>query len=413
MTDPLLASSASRWRSGGRIWALCLSTAVAGGVVTLFPQRAASSDPPTGPASEGAEIDAVEIVRQKLAALQQAGPVHLQRDAEGRMTPDALAANLGRLSAVGGGQEMERAVADLAAQGDAVVAEIERRLTGATKNAVFANRVVPVLHAVNSEKSRELLRRMAVDGFGGGNESTARSAARILIDLDADQAWGLLDSSTPLVIADSLNTAGQQTIDGARMAKLVKLTQHDDWLVKFRAAEVLADGVQGPMAVEALGAVGRLLEQIKDHPDRDVVIPSRFGSLPHTTGEDFYMRASGVLFRIQVDDEALRILAQQQHGPAQDAVYFALAGRGDASVHDRIVSLLQDPTSPMNRKRAADAMRVVGTRADLSLLRVIAETDPYDLGVQRRGSDTPPQFPVRVAVKDAITTIQQRLGPQR
>jgi hypothetical protein len=356
------------------------------------------------------EVDAVEIVRRRLAEIQQAGPAHLERDAQGRMTPAAIEASLARLSSVGGGEE-ERAIAELAAQGQAAVEAIARRFEGGEWSNVRLHRSISVLHAIDTPESRDVLRRIAMDASADLNPNTQAWAAGRLVDRDVEAAWELLTSETPDVISAALAALRERPYDRDQLALLVEVSRHENWNLRFRAADLVVEGSEGPSAQEALAVVGRLLAEIKDHPEGDVVIPSRFGSIPHTTAENYYQWSARQMFRLKVDDEALRMIVPRHEGPARDAIHFALAHRGDASVRERMIELLADPASHMNRIEAAGALGRIGTEADLVLLRRVAESDPYDLGAPaRRGSDQPPQFPVRQAASGALVDLQRRLA---
>ncbi|MHC4398963.1 MAG: M56 family metallopeptidase [Planctomycetota bacterium] len=328
----------------------------------------------------------------------------------------ALEASVDRLRRVKAGAETDEAVAALARQGDAAVAEIGRQL--AERNPSFGqqHRAVRVLEAVNSEESRAILRRMARDELRAANSNIESSAARALIACDAREAWGLLASDTSQVLTSALNAVEGQPVDEKHMPLLRKCLGHETALVRWRAAEVMASDPTGKRADETVEAVGQALTAVASLPN--VNDPARY-TVPTgwTLGEACYQRYLNILVRVKVDNEALHALAKRIEGRGRDTVLLALARRGDKSVHDELVRLAQDQQADMFRAWAATALGEIGTLEDLPLLRTLAETDPFvregPWGSDERGLPLPPGMtalghPVRVFAQRAIHALERK-----
>jgi HEAT repeat protein len=316
-------------------------------------------------------------------------------------------AQLGRLKP---GTESDRAVTELARQGDLAVAEIAEQLRERNPDFGWAHQAVLVLKRVNSARARTLLRRMAMGELSPGNENWA---AQALIACDQSEAWTLLASVSPQVLTTVLNALDGQQVTEERLPAIKKLLDSKDPLLSWRAAEVMAAGTSAKLADEAVEAIGRAMTTVTDLPGADAPAPHRyrFGTV-FTLGEQYYSRYLGALACSHVDKQSLRDLANRLQGRARDAVVLALARRGDKSVREAVVKLAQDPQAGLFRAWAVDALSEIGTPDDLPLLRTLAESDP----LVREGPLSPPNpvdslgptYPVRQAAKDAIRTIENR-----
>jgi len=329
----------------------------------------------------------------------------------------AVEASVGRLGRLKPGAETDEGVAAVARQGDVAVAEIRRQLVERDADSGWWRCAVRVLEAVNSEQSRELLRRVALGEMSGADRLVQGRAARALIACDPRQAWPLLASTNGQVLASALNAVHGQPVDEKHMSLLGECLGHTNALVRWRAAEVMADDPTGKRGNEAVEAVGQALEAVAGLPDVNQPYRGMLAS-GSTVGDACYQRHMNILVRVKVDNEALRALAERMHGRARDAVLLALARRDDESVHDELVRLAQDPEADLFRVWAADALGGIGTPEDLPLLRTLAETDPLVIGEPFGPDEGPPRvlppgvtgrsYPVRNAAERAIREIEKR-----
>lgn len=325
--------------------------------------------------------------------------------------PEDLVARLRRARA---GTEEDAAITALAGLGDAAVAEIERQFVKGRLDFGGRHRAVRVLKAIDSESARHLLRRLALGELSGDNPNLERWSADALIACDRNEAWTLLSSATPFVLASALNALEGEPVDGKQIEPLKNCLNNKDRMVSWRAAAVLGSEPTGKIADLALAAIGQALAAVADLPDAEVLdrTDNPYGTA-QTLGEEYYRRYLNSLASVRTDHRALHKLARQQTGRARDAVLLALARRGDESTHDDIVKLAHDPAAGMFRTWAADALREIGTAEDLLALRKLAQTDPLEreglLGppnpLQIRG----PTHPVRDAATAAMAVIERRV----
>ena len=139
-----------------------------------------------------------------------------------------------------------------------------------------------MLKEVNSERARELLRKLALGEFNVGNPNLEAWAASALIGCDQREAWKLLSSTTPSVLATVLNAVKGQPVDQQSMKSLRKCLQNKDELVRWLAAEVMAAGAPaGKLANEAVDAIGQALAAVVDMPRVDALEP---GAKPLISG---------------------------------------------------------------------------------------------------------------------------------
>jgi len=370
--------------------------------------------------AQAAALQAAEAERARLQAAKaaqgagvgsatSAGP-----SGEGPMSPAALEASVDQIGRLRPGAETDQAVAALSRLGDAAVTEIGQQLAERDPDFGWRHAAVRVLQGVNSEKSRATLRRMALGEVGQRDPGLEDWAARALIACDRSEAWTLLASTTPQVLISALNSVVGQPVDEKHMPLLRKCLAHEADLVRWRAADVLADDPTGKRTDETLQAVAAALAAIPRLPN--VNAPHRqFPPSGWTLGEACYRRYVNILARVKVDNEALRALAKRVEGRARDAVLLALAQRGDKSVHDDLVKLAQDPKADLFRAWAARALGDFGMPEDLPLLRTLAKTDPLvregALRPPHPDDSTGPTYPVRQAAENAIRTLERKSKP--
>src|SRR5262249_32576044 len=146
------------------------------------------------------------------------------------------------------GIETDVAITALASHGDAAVAEIERQLVKGRLNFGGRHRAVRVLKAIDSELARHLLRRMSLGELTGGNLDLERWAADALIACDRTEAWKLLSSATPFVLASALNALEGESVDVEQIQTLKICLSNKDRLVSWRAAAVLGSEPTGKIA---------------------------------------------------------------------------------------------------------------------------------------------------------------------
>jgi HEAT repeat protein len=365
--------------------------------------RAAASEGGKGLASGGSGVTPSHAAHDA-GSLPSAGA-----KGEGATSSSALEASVGQLGRLKPGAETNQAVAALVRQGEAAVAEIGLQLAEHDADYGWRHTAVRVLQGVNSEQSRAILRRMALGEAGERDPGLEDWAARALIACDRREAWALLASATPEVLTSALNAVVGQPVDEKHMPLLRKCLAHQEDLVRWRAADVLADDPTGKRSDETLQVVAEALAAIPRLPN--VNAPYRqFPPTGWTVGEACYHRYVYILVRVKADDEALRALAKRMEGRGRDAVLLALAQRGDKTVHDDLVKLAQDSKADLFRAWAVTALRKIGTSEDLPLLRTLAKTDPLVReGPSGPGDDnTRPTHPVRQAAEDTIRTLEKK-----
>jgi len=84
------------------------------------------------------------------------------------------------------------------------VTEIGLQLAERDPDYGWRHTAVRVLQGVNSEKSRTVLRRMALGEVGQRDPGLEDWAARALIACNRREAWTLLASATPQVLTSSM-----------------------------------------------------------------------------------------------------------------------------------------------------------------------------------------------------------------
>jgi HEAT repeat protein len=328
--------------------------------------------------------------------------------------PADLEVAVGRLGRTKTKEQTDGAVAAMAQHGDDAVQEIERQSDGRNSHFGWRHTAVRVLKAVNSEKSRALLRRLAIGDLSKGRLNTEQAwAADALVACDRREAWTLLSSSEPFVLTSALSAVEGEPLNQDQMDSLKTCLQHEDKLVSWRAAAVMAGDATGKFAVEAVDAIGQALSAVSDIAGFDEIDlhANRLGT-DQTVGEEYYRSYELALAKVKVDDKVLHELASRQKGRARNAVVLALAQRGDKSVRPQILKIAQDPDAEMFRTWAVHALRDLGTMDDIPLLRNLASTDPLEreglLGPPNRLHTRGTTFPVREAAKAAIRVLEKK-----
>jgi HEAT repeat protein len=320
-----------------------------------------------------------------------------------------IVAAVGRLGRLKPGAETEGAVAALALHGDAAVAEIGRQLADKPPFGLV-HTSVRVLKKVNTAKSRELLRRIAMGELGDGNPNNAGWAASALVACDRDEAWMLLSSTTPEVLLAALGAVKEGPIDEPRLALLKTCLTNTDYGVSWRTADVMTRGSTGKIATEAVEAITAAITGVASRPDA-MALYRKGGD--NTVLEMYCSPYIQSLTLARVDNQFLHQLASQMRDRARDAAIIALGERGDASVQDELVNLAQDPDAGRFREFAVLAMGEIGTQTDFPLLRKLAREDPLIReGFLRAPHPTDskgPTYPVREAAERSIRMIEKRI----
>lgn len=302
-----------------------------------------------------------------------------------------------RLATVKPGEEADRAVAELAARGEVAVGEIERQMIERSPDFGRLHQSVRVLKAINSDRAKSLLSRMALGEFELESRNLEGWAAQALISCDPNATRAMLSSHSANVLNTAMNGLNGQPIDNELMLLLKNCLQHEDRFVQWHAADVMA---AGESAGEILEAVGQLLTAVEEVQDAEA-------------RESYYLRYISTLINIKTENEQLLQLLEQQQGLARKTVALALAHRGDQSVREEIIELANASEVGLFRAWAAKALGRIGTAADLPLLRTLAEADPLVRKQTRRGAVVPGQtngnYPVRKAAEQAVQVLENKL----
>jgi hypothetical protein len=336
--------------------------------------------------------------------------------ADGQPNPWELEADIDELRTVRSGEAADAIVAKLARQGDVAVAAIKGRLSTGKQDFGLLHHSVRVLQQVNSAASRDVLTRIAIDRLGEGNINIERWAAQALVTCAPAEAEQLLSSVNPRVLEVALNALDGQAVDEKRFRALKRILletplENGQSLPRWRAAEVIGRGTSGPLAVEAVSAIGEALFKVEEIPNLDQETGGRLGQIASTLGEDHYSRYAGALASADVENAVLRGLATLANGRPKDVAKLVLARRGDESVHDDIVRLMQDPAAGVYRAWAARTMPMIGSASDLPLLQRMAESDPLERrdGSDVRGPRSARNGGMRYPVRDAAGWAHARL----
>ena len=322
------------------------------------------------------------------------------------------------------GPGLEQTVAALAQQGDNAVAEMEQRLVDGDVDFGWRHDVVRVLRAINTEKSRALLRRLALGEFG---EENAGWATTNLLACDQSEAVNLLVSTNPAVLSNALNKMKGHPIDDRLMELLKKCLRFKSeterpllvYSVQRQAALLMAAETSEELAKEAVEAIGEALNDVADLPDVDT-LTLQSHSTEATWGERYYGGYIHALMTAKVEDSVISDLAKQLEGRAKDVAILALARRGDKSVREEIIRLVQDTEAGLFRAWAARNLGEIGMQDDLPFLHTLVENDPLvrmgavTLPSSRGPGDVSivPTYPVREAARDAILAIAARANKE-
>lgn len=320
-----------------------------------------------------------------------------------------LVRKLGRLKP---GAEMDQAITDLAQRRDATVDDIERLAPELSSNFGWVHTSVRILEKINTEKSRALLKKIALGDIENENPNLRSWAAQALINCDPNQARYLLSTSDREVLETTINSLRGKGMDQALFSLLKPHIEGGDPLTRWRAASIMAsESPPGELADQALKCIVKALVTVAEIPDLDQIDPSTGeANYQMTVGEWHYHAYAGMLHQVKVDNAALHETAMQLQGRARDVVVLALAYRHDKSVYDEIIKLTQDEDAGMFRAWAAATLCEIGTADDIPLLRKLAETDPLKRSGGGLGARS--SFPVRESAENSIRTFELRAKPK-
>lgn len=328
-------------------------------------------------------------------------------------TPQELAFRLleqqvRQLRTVKPGPDMDAALEGLSQQRDAAVDTIERLCPELAGDFGWVHTSVRVLERVNSEKSRALLKKLALGEIQVPQANLQSWAAGALLRCDKSQARSLLASRTDEVLETALIGLREAEIDEALMKELRPHIQSANSHTRFLAALAISRGSPAELAWPSILEAIRKVEEI---PNLDAMDPSSgYHSDQLTTREANLFQFISVLGQVKVSEAVIREASKGLSGRTRDILLLGLAFRGDASVHDDIVRIAHDPDAGLFRGLAASSLEKIGTPEDLPLLRKLVESDPLvrEGGGMVRLTGGGANYPVRRMAKQAVGTIERR-----
>ncbi|MEM9415174.1 MAG: M56 family metallopeptidase [Planctomycetota bacterium] len=320
---------------------------------------------------------------------------------------------LDRLSTFEKGEALDRAIAQLAAH-EQIVETIQSQLDQGERTFGWTHRAVRVLAANGDDAARDLLFALAMGRHGVTNPNLQRWAGTHLLEDDPSRAAAMLDSDNPLVDNAALQALVGQPLDQALHDKVKTHLTSDTAMVRWTAAYILANDPSGDFITPSADAIIQAIDRVAELQDADAV----YTSAPQwTVGEKNYAYLHSRLAMMDLPIDELRERAEAARGRTRDVIQLAAASGGDEAMRGAVLALIEDDDAGMLRVNAIHTLRLIGTEADLPLLDRLAEHDTMRRETPRVA---PPDvrlnahllYPVRVAAKDAATTIRQRLEHQ-
>ena len=126
--------------------------------------------------------------------------------------------------------------------------------------------------------------------------------------------------------------------------------------------------------------------------------------------EDTYYRYIDSLAKMKDVDESLAEATSGTTGITLTCVCLARAFRGDHSVKEDVIRILQNLDAGIMRVWAAYALRIVGSVDDKNVLVDIANRDPFQR--KRGGCDSPKNeelfYPVREAARGTLKHLESK-----
>lgn len=305
-------------------------------------------------------------------------------------------------------EELQEAIAKLASMGDAVIEPIMREFKRHDQTFAFRHKAVQVFEAMKTPKARETLLRIALGETIEQTKSLKEWAARAYITSleDRAEARQLLVSPDTGVLNKVLLALRGEPVDRALLSRVAEIVEWNDLPLCWASAAVLAAdptwryiGEKCSLLVKAVTAVPRI-------PRADEIYPHSH----YTYAETTYSHYIDALYKMRGAEPHLRYLTPRTFSRSdrvRECLLIARARRGDVSVRDGLIQILQDPRAEMFRAWAALGLGRIGTELDLPLLRRVAESDPLE---RDRGISVPlPDrqfFPVREAAKQTIQALE-------
>jgi tetratricopeptide (TPR) repeat protein len=305
-------------------------------------------------------------------------------------------------------KEIDAAIAKLASMGDKVIEPIIREFNLPDQTFAFRSIAIQLLQQVGSDKARDTLLKIALGETIKIPSSLKESAASWYISLlnDKSKAGKLLDSSDKGVLNQALLALKGQAVDSALLLRLKEILNLNDMTLSWATASIMAEDPTSTYAQEKVSSIISAINSVPKIPKAEEIYPRSYVTYAEMT----YGRYIEALSKIKGADSYLGEQSQRVSSRTLYCVIIALAKRGDSSVKDGLVKILQDKDAEMFRAWSAQCFGTIGTQDDIQLLQKLADSDPLD---RETSSDVPlPQqktfFPVRQAAQAAIKEIEKR-----
>lgn len=299
-------------------------------------------------------------------------------------------------------------VAKAAAAGDAIIEPLMAEFRARATLSVFRHNVILVLGRIATPAARRALLEIADMDSPTANSVYAAGVLFATSEDYADTACRqdlqlLLDCLKPAVQCVALERGGFP-LDDRHHKMLLAMAESVQPKVRWAALRRLGQS-RGPERLQAgLEAMIRSL-QTAEKVEPPASISMHVMRMP--AGQSYADRtmqlAIDSLLWGRWSNETLARTQERLSGAARDAVVIARALRGEKNAHKDVMQILQRPQEDWTKVRALEALRAMGSLADVPKLQKIARTAKWKVrtGTNLDGSPNL-SYPVRRAAESAI-----------
>ena len=349
--------------------------------------------------------DEEEAARQEYRNAKQISDPHVGAMAEFR--------RLSRLPADQVRTEFKKAldegIKELVALGDEGVPLIMSEFNRQGQTFAFQHRAIGALKAIRSPAARQALLDVATGGAAAKHRSIRRRAAGAFVATldDRSEARRLLVSDDSGVQKVGLLAIAGQALDARLVGRLDDLLDSENDFVRWSAAKVMGQDPRAGFASEKVRALVDAVAAASKSPRANERLPR--SSYTRAERDHYcYIRALSAMRGALPE---MQRISRTAKGVSHDVMIIARGLQGDTSARPDTLTILHSPKGGMTRVSVVKAMGRVGGKADIALLKQIAETDPL---VRERYRDVGPIsvenfYPVREAASRAISDIEARL----
>ncbi len=268
----------------------------------------------------------------------------------------------------------------LVEKGDSLIGLLSGKLQR-FHTATFEKHAMMLLSEMGTPKAKQFLLDVTLGQASFNCDSVISSIAlhEYLKIADANEVKQLLVSDELSIFLTTLRKHPRLINESSVFNRINRLLQSDNFNNRWTATNIVSDSPNNEEVIKKMRALTESLKTVAQLPKAN----ERYQHDSIGTYSDVLCSAiAKTLISLQDDKQQLNEIAKNLNGLSRQWIVVVRAHRGDVSVKEELVSILQD-NSALERTRlrlsGIRALGEIGTQDEIPFLKEISESDTYEL----------------------------------